>query len=181
LGLKSSTKFELSLIQRIITDIRVFKHKYPLFFYINGLVILVYFFQFLVKTEITPLGYFSLYSQAAVKQKTYSQNLPFNQLTNQPIDIYNSKGTAFLMHEIVTTRYEILGNSSFCNPQFDKAKKLYLPATNDCGKLQEFKKWYYQYCINNHIQVPSFDYFTIKKCYFSEGKLISFEDVEINN
>ena len=137
MGLKSSTKFELSLIQRIITDIRVFKHKYPLFFYINGLVILVYLFQFLVKTEITPLGYFSLYSQAAVKQKTYSQNLPFNQLTNQPIDIYNSKGTAFLMHEIVTTRYEILGNSSFCNPQFDKAKKLYLPATNDCGKLQE--------------------------------------------
>ena len=179
--LKSSTKFELGLIQRLITDIRVFKHKYPLFFYINGLLIIVYFIQFVIKTEITPLGYFSLYSHAASQQKTYSQNLPFNQLTKQPIDIYNSKGTSFLMHEIVTTRYEILGNSTFCNPQFDKAKKLHLPVSNDCEKLHEFRKWYYQYCINNYIQVPPFEYFTVKKCYFSVGKLIGFEDVKINN
>lgn len=169
------------MIQRIITDIRVFKHKYPLFFYLNGFLILVYLSQFVIKTEITPLGYFSLYSQAASQQKTYSQNLPFNTLSNQPINIYNSKGTSFLLHEIVTTRYEILGNSSFCNPQYDKAKKLHLPVANDCDKLQEFRKWYYQYCINNHIQVPSFEYFTVKKCHFSEGKLIGFEDVEIKN
>ncbi len=179
--LKSSTKFELGLIQRLIIDIRVFKHKYPLFFYINGLLILVYLLQFVVKTEITPLGYFSLYSQSTSKQKTYSQNLPYDLIKNQPINIYNSKGTSFLIHEIVTTRYEILGNSTFCNPQYDKAKKLHLPVTNDCGKLKKFRQWYYQYCINNDIQVPSFEYFTVKKCYFSEGKLIGFEDVKINN
>ena len=74
------------------------------FFVFVLIVFGVYAVQLVLKTEITPLGYFSLYSNSTPKLDAYTQILPSVGEANIPVDIYQLPGTGFIMMEILPTR-----------------------------------------------------------------------------
>jgi len=168
------------MLRQFINRINGFYKKYPSFFYLYCVVFLLYFFQIITKIEITPLGYFSLYSQPMHPQTAYEQILPFNLKTNLPINIYESNGGAFLPLEILPTRLEILGNKKRDVEIENLRGKIGYSASSIEIKSQEaFKKWYYNYCISTNVKLPEFQYFELRKCYFKNGNLMSSEPLKI--
>jgi hypothetical protein len=154
--------------------IKEFKKDYPFFFIVYVLVFVLYAGQLLLRMEITPLGYFSLYSQPMMPQTSYVQNLPFDKKKNLPIDIYHTNGTSFLIFEIVPTRYEVLSNAPFCNPAYQKLKQFGVSFNNEeCQNLKSFEDWFYTYCKSQNLEMPSREDFEIRQCYFKNGKLLS--------
>jgi len=155
----------------IFSDIRLFKQHHPKFFWFSTLVVVLYFSQFILKTEITPLGYFSLYSNKMQEQKAYYQILPFDTIRQEPINIYQTNGTGFLMMEILPTRYEILANSDHCNQMNFRLQRLGLRDNNlyDCQNLKSFKDWMYLYAYRQGIDMRHAE---LRMLGFKNGVLI---------
>lgn len=147
----------------------------PLFFVFSLIVLGLYGLQMVIKTEITPLGYFSLYSDPAFEQASYAQNLPVKG--DQPIDIYQLRGERFLMMEILPTRYEILANSDHCNQMQHKLKRMGISDNNccDCKQLKNFNPWFKQYTFRLGVDTVGFE---LKTAKFKNGKLINLEHVK---
>jgi hypothetical protein len=151
-----------------------FFNKHPFFFVLYVLISILYVGQLILRMEITPLGYFSLYSQPMLPQDAYVQNLPFDKKQNQPIDIYNTSGTSFLMLEILPTRYEVLSNAPFCNPAYEKLKQFGMSFNNEeCQNLKSFEDWFYTYCKSQNLEMPSREDFEVRQCYFKNGQILS--------
>ncbi len=154
--------------------IKLFKTKEPGFFYLYVIVFVLYISQLALRIEITPLGYFSLYSNPMSIQSFYSQNLPFNNKNNQAIDIYNQSTSLFLPLEILPTRYENLSQAPNDNPLSQKLNQLGIKInTKDSLEYGKFKLWYYNYCIQQNIKLPDYKDFDIKHCNFKNGQLLN--------
>jgi len=132
------------MLRKHINALKAIRKNHPLFFFFALMVIGLYGFQLLAKIEITPMGYFSLYSDAAYPQEAYFQVLPEENKSGKPYNIYRTPGTTFLMLEILPTRYDILRRAEHCNPMNPKLKRLglYDGNTCDCDKLEAFHDWF---------------------------------------
>jgi hypothetical protein len=135
--------FEMRIVHYFKYILRNYK-KFSIFVFI---VLGLYSIQLVLKIEITPLGYFSLYSNRSNEQNEYFQILPTNKLESVPLNIYQADGSGFLMMEILPTRYKILKESENCNQMSDKLKRLGigLHSNEDCEALERFNKWFIQY------------------------------------
>lgn len=109
-------------------------------------VSLLYLMQFILRIEITPLGYFSLYSDPTPAMPYYTQALPADEKGN-PVNIYKGKGSSFLMYEILPTRFKILSESENCNQMGYKLRHfgIQLSDTEDCKSLRNFDIWFAKY------------------------------------
>lgn len=165
------------MLKEILSDVRLYRQNYPRFFIFSVVVLMLYASQFLIKTEITPLGYFSLYSNRAMPQKAYFQILPMDTQTQTPKDIYRLKGTAFLMMEILPTRYEILANSDHCNQMNHRLRRIGLGDDNtaDCQQLQNFRNWLPVYASRVGINLKGTQLMQIG---FNEGKIVEVKHVK---
>lgn len=130
----------------IVQYLRQIKRTHKRFFAFACSVLSLYGLQLLLKTEITPIGYFSLYSNRTPVQTVYRQILPVSA-NGKPEDIYRVKGSGFLMLEILPTRYQILSASDHCNQMNHKLQRigLYDDNTDDCAKLNRFHTWFRLY------------------------------------
>lgn len=148
----------------------------PILFYSSFVILGLYALQILLRIEITPLGYFSLYSDPMKEQPTYHQILPFDSAREKPINIYNVPGTGFLMLEILPTRYEILAGSDHCNQMNHKLRRIGLGDNNccDCDKLKAFEHWFGVYMKRQDLDVKAFK---LKLCGFKDGRLKELKDV----
>ena len=148
------------------------------FFVFVVVVFVLYALQLALKTEITPLGYFSLYSNATPKMDAYTQILPSAGEDNVPVDIYQLPGTGFIMMEILPTRYQILMNSENCNQMNHKLHRIGLSDRNtcDCENLKQFVNWYKVFAKRQGIDL--FDHYKIKEFGFLNGEIIRVKDVE---
>ena len=148
------------------------------FFVFVLIVFVVYAVQLVLKTEITPLGYFSLYSNSTPKLDAHTQILPSVGEDNIPVDIYQLPGTGFIMMEILPTRYQILKGSENCNQMNHKLKRIGLSDNNacDCEKLKQFTTWYKLYAKRQGIELS--EQYKIKEFGFLNGKIISVHDVQ---
>lgn len=163
------------MIKTSIEKIKILWRQSPLFFIFSLIVLGLYGLQMLIKTEITPLGYFSLYSDPAFEQTSYAQNTPVKG--NEPINIYNLRGERFLMMEILPTRYEILANSDHCNQMQHKLKRMGFSDNNccDCNQLRGFNTWFKEYAFRSGVDTIGFE---LKTGYFKNGKIIKLEHVK---
>ncbi|MEZ4805615.1 MAG: hypothetical protein R2852_09070 [Bacteroidia bacterium] len=111
------------------------------------IVLGLYSIQLVLKVEITPLGYFSLYSNRSEEQNAYYQILPYNRSDSSPLNIYEAPGSGFLMMEILPTRFKILKESQGCNQMSYKLKGLgvEINGNEDCEELRRFNKWFVLY------------------------------------
>jgi hypothetical protein len=145
------------MFKRKFSELSTIKKNHPVFFFCAAFIIFLYGLQFVLKVEITPLGYFSLYSDPAYTQKSYPQILPVCMKGRESKhslglkadfdSIYEVKGAGFLMLEILPTRYDILRKSDHCNQMNHKLQRLGLHDENsrDCEALGEFEKWFSTY------------------------------------
>ncbi|MFM6984909.1 MAG: hypothetical protein ACKOXF_12300 [Chitinophagaceae bacterium] len=165
------------MLKQILSDIRLYRQNYPGFFIVSVLVLVLYASQFLIKTEITPLGYFSLYSNRAMPQNAYYQILPVDTLNKRPKDIYQLKGTSFLMMEILPTRYEILANSDHCNQMNHRLRRIGLGDNNleDCQQLQRFRKWLPVYASRIGMDLRGAE---LMQVGFNNGKIVDIAHVK---
>ncbi len=165
------------MLQQWKNDVLVYRKKYPGFFLFTCIILFFYGLQFAIKTEITPLGYFSLYSNRALPQSSYSQILPYDTIKQAPINIYELKGTQFLMMEILPTRYELLANSDHCNQMNHRLRRIGLGDNNtsDCQNLQRFREWLPIYA--SRIQLD-LSHAPIKNIAFSQGNIVDIKDVK---
>lgn len=140
------------MLRQKIDEVRAVRKQHPRFFWFAVVVLFLFGLQMVLKVEITPLGYFSLYSDPAYPQKEYKQFLPVN-VVRKPntvstkvdlMNIYKAPGTGFLMLEILPSRYDILKRSDHCNQVNHKLQRLGLHDNNqsDCKQLEEFNKWF---------------------------------------
>lgn len=153
--------------------------KSNLGFFVFVLVVFVlYAIQLVLKTEITPLGYFSLYSNETPKMDAYSQILPSAGEDNVPVDIYQLPGTGFIMMEILPTRYQILKNAENCNQMNHKLKRIGLSDNNtcDCEQLKQFSDWYRVFANRQGIELS--DRYKILEFGFLNGEIVRTKDVE---
>ena len=148
------------------------------FFVFVVVVFFLYAIQLVLKTEITPLGYFSLYSNATPKLDAYTQILPSAGEDNIPADIYQLPGTGFILMEILPSRYQILKNSDHCNQMNHKLKRIGLSDMNtcDCEQLKQFSAWYKVFAKRQGIELS--DHYKIKEFGFLNGELKHSTDVE---
>jgi hypothetical protein len=160
------------MFEKKIRELRDIRKNHPFFFFFSHGVIFLYALQILLKTEITPLGYFSLYSNPAYPQIAYSQILPAYQGSEKPVNIYEAKGTGFLMLEILPTRYEILRRSDHCNQMNHKLQRigLYDKNTRDCAELEKFHEWLPVYM--QRIGLPLHGPYELRDFGFKNGALI---------
>ncbi len=165
------------MLKKILSDIRLYRQNYPRFFIVSVIVLMLYASQFIIKTEITPLGYFSLYSNRAMPQNAYYQILPVDTTSQEPKDIYQLNGTAFLMMEILPTRYEILANSDHCNQMNHRLRRIGLgdDNTTDCQQLQSFKKWLPIYASRIGFELKGTQ---LMQVGFNEGKIVEIKHVK---
>lgn len=150
------------------------KTQHKRFFYFAIIIGCLYSAQLLLKFEITPLGYFSLYSNYTPHEAYYEQILPFDA-EGKPINIYASSGTKFILAEILPTRYALIKNSPNGQPNSQRLMQLGLPHHNESICLQQFPKWYRQWLIANGYLTLSDSLFI---CGFSQGQLIHKRYVE---
>ncbi len=148
------------------------RKNHPFFFFFAASVIFLYGVQLLIKTEITPLGYFALYSDPAFPQEAYIQALPASSPDHKPVNIYNTKGQGFLMLEILSTRFFILGKSDHCNQMNHKLQRLGLGDNNntDCRELEKFHQWFQTYLKKQGINIK--DNYLLNEFGFKDGRLI---------
>ena len=165
------------MIKKIMSDVRLYRQNYPRFFIFSAVVLVLYASQLLLKTEITPLGYFSLYSNRAMPQKAYYQILPLDTQTQIPRNIYQLKGTAFLMMEILPTRYEILANSDHCNQMNHRLERIGLSddITTDCQQLQNFRNWLPIYASRIGMALNGTQ---LMQVGFNQGKIVEIKHVK---
>lgn len=158
------------MLKPTLNHISEIKKSHPAFFIFSVVVLSVYALQLLIKTEITPLGYFSLYSNPMQKQATYHQILPFDTIENRPLNIYEAPGTGFLMLEILPTRYEILANSDHCNQMNHKLRRIGFGDNNlhDCQNLKAFKNWFKDYATWQGINMQNA---VLLDCGFSQKQI----------
>ncbi|MCC6817606.1 MAG: hypothetical protein IT245_01765 [Bacteroidia bacterium] len=164
------------MFRRPINDIALLKKSHPRFFLFSVFVLVLYAAQLLIKTEITPLGYFSLYSNAMEEQASYHQILPFDTVNKKLINIYQAKGTGFLMLEILPTRYDILSKSDHCNQMNHKLRRIGLGDNNfeDCQKLSNFNSWM---TIYGQRQGFNLSPTILVDCGFKDGQLIEMNRI----
>ena len=139
---------------------------------------MVYLFQLISKTEITPLGYFSLYSNATPRMSSYPQILPSVGNGNLPLDIYQLPGTGFIAMEILPTRYQILKHADHCNQMNFKLQRLGFSDQNkcDCEKLKLFQSWFLKFAHRQGIELsPNYQ---LKEFGFYNGQLLNVKNVE---
>jgi hypothetical protein len=148
------------------------------FFVFVVVVFVLYALQLVLKTEITPLGYFSLYSNETPKMDAYSQILPSTGEDNVPVDIYQLPGTGFILMEILPSRYQILKNAENCNQMNYKLKRIGLIDNNicDCENLKRFSVWYKVFAKRQGIELS--DSYKIKEFGFLNGQIIRTKDVD---
>ncbi len=148
------------------------------FFVFVLVVFVLYAIQLALKTEITPLGYFSLYSNETPKMDAYNQILPSSGEDNVPVDIYQLPGTGFIMMEILPTRYQILKNAENCNQMNHKLKRIGLIDNNtcDCEQLKQFSAWYKVFASRQGIELSN--RYKIKEFGFLNGEIVRTKDVE---
>lgn len=164
------------MLGRITNNIANLKKEHPAFLVFATIILSLYFMQMMLKTEITPLGYFSLYSNEMKEQNAYYQILPYDTVKHQIVDIYSAKGAGFLMMEILPTRYEILANSDHCNQMNNKLRRLGLGDNNvsDCQNLKKFKSWMKVY---GHRQGFDFEHIVLRNCGFKSAKLLEMNNI----
>lgn len=160
------------MLKKKMRELRDIRNNHPFFFFFSHGVILLYVLQIVLKTEITPLGYFSLYSNPAYPQTSYSQILPAYPGSETPVNIYDAKGTGFLMLEILPTRYDILRRSDHCNQMNPKLQRLGLYDNNshDCRELEKFHDWLPVYM--QRIGMPLSGPYELRDFGFKNGSLI---------
>ncbi len=158
------------MLKSTLNNISDIRKSHPGFFKFSVIVLSVYALQMLIKTEITPLGYFSLYSNPMEEQTAYYQILPYDTVQKKPLNIYNTSGTGFLMLEILPTRYEILANSDHCNQMNHKLRRIGLGDNNlqDCQHLTSFKTWFKTYANSHGIDMK---HAVLLNCGFKDGEL----------
>jgi hypothetical protein len=150
------------------------KNHHKGFFVFTLIVASLYLSQLLFKFEITPLGYFSLYSQYTPKLPYYEQILPVDE-KGQPINIYEAPGTGFILREILPTRYWVINNSPNGQPLSDKMQKLGLHFHSEKDCLNGFPKWYKTWLkANGHTSVKD----SLFLCRFNQGQLIQKQYVQ---
>lgn len=159
------------MFRRQLDDIAILRKEHPAFFRFSVFVLGLYALQMLIKTEITPLGYFSLYSNPMKEQASYHQILPYDTVKAAPVNIYEVKGTGFLMLEILPTRYDILANSDHCNQMNAKLRRIGLGDNNlsDCQDLRIFRTWFSAYARLRGLQMNNT---VLLDCSFRNGKFI---------
>jgi hypothetical protein len=164
------------MLKKNIDAIKSVRYKHPRFFYFASCVILLFLLQLVIKTEITPLGYFSLYSDPAYPQASYKQVLPAEN--NMPLDIYSVKGTGFLMLEILPARYDILRQSDHCNQMNHKLQRIGLSDKNttDCARLGQFHNWFASYMGRLGLQTDTS--YQLLDFGFKDGKLLNSKPLD---
>lgn len=165
------------MLQQWKNELAEYRKKYPGFFVFTCIVLFFYGIQFAIKTEITPLGYFSLYSNRALPQTSYSQILPYDTVKKAPVNIYDLKGTQFLMMEILPTRYDILANSDHCNQMNHRLRRIGLGDNNasDCQELQRFREWFPRYAARLGVDLT---HAPVKSISFNAGKIVDINNVK---
>lgn len=151
----------------------------PSFFVFVVIFFLLYGLQLVFRTEITPLGYFSLYSNSTSSSESYKQILPTDIASNSPINIYKYKGSVFLPLEILPTRYEILRKSENCNQMNYKLKRFGFTDrnTNDCEELKRFKSWFKIYAARQGLILDDKNW-SLDEYGFLDGKLITRDSLQ---
>lgn len=165
---------------KLLKDFLIYTYKNkPSFFVFVIIFFLLYGLQLVFRTEITPLGYFSLYSDATSTSKSYKQILPTDLARNSPINIYKFKGTAFLPLEILPTRYEILRKSENCNQMNFKLQRFGFTDRNttDCEELKRFKQWFKLYAERQGLILKD-ENWSLDEYGFLDGKLISKDPLQ---
>lgn len=165
------------MLRRLISDSAKLRKEHPKFFWFSILVLAFYALQMVIRTEITPLGYFSLYSNPMQEQESYHQILPYDTLAQRPVDIYKTPGTGFLMMEILPTRYDILKHSDHCNQMNHKLRRIGLGDDNleDCIRLMEFDRWFKRYGVVQGLDLSNT---ILMDCGFKNGKLIKMKRLD---
>ena len=137
------------MFKKKLHEIKALKKTHPSFFLFAAGILILYFAQFAARTEITPLGYFALYSDPMKAQETYKQILPACPAGSATgiANIYKARGQGFLMLEILPTRYDILLKSDHCNQMNHRLQRLGFHDTNktDCDELTRFREWFNVY------------------------------------
>lgn len=139
------------------------------------LVFLLYGLQLILKIEVTPLGYFSLYSNVTPAQPAYYQILP--EVNGKPLNIYRAKGSGFLMMEILPTRYKILSESDHCNQMNFRLRRIGLGDNNntDCNELKKFDAWFRIYAGRQGFELE--EEYGLFEYGFLNGKMIKRDTV----
>lgn len=136
----------------------------------------LYICQLIFRVELTPLGYFSLYSNFTPDAAYYEQILPVGKDDGIPLNIYSTDGSGFLMHEILPTRYQVLKGSDHCNQMNHKLQRIGLSDENtaDCERLKNFRQWYAGYAHRHGM--PDSGKWELKVCGFKNGKLLNMHE-----
>ncbi len=172
------------MIKTKILDLKLIRKEHPFFFFFGAGLLFLYGLQFALKVEITPLGYFALYSNPSYPQASYQQILPIKGSEDQEskvdfVNIYDSKGMGFLMLEILPSRYQYLRKSDHCNPANHQLLRLgmYDANSTDCDQLQKFDKWFNIYMQRLNV-FDSFDTCLIMEASFKDGELIEWTAIK---
>lgn len=168
------------MFRRQLEDIANLRKEHPSFFWFSVVILSLYALQMLIKTEITPLGYFSLYSNPMKEQASYRQILPYDTVKAAPVDIYRVKGAGFLMLEILPTRYDILANSDHCNQMNAKLRRIGLGDNNltDCQDLKAFNTWFANYARLRGLQMSNT---VLLDCSFKNGIFMGGKTINDSN
>lgn len=157
------------------TYIKNIRKTDPGIFRFACLIFILYGFQLILKIEVTPLGYFSLYSNVTPTQPAYNQILP--AVNGKPLNIYTANGSGFLMMEILPTRYKILSESDHCNQMNFRLRRIGLGDNNDrdCHELKKFNKWFRVYAGRLGFELG--DDYDLYEYGFLNGKMIRRDTV----
>lgn len=163
------------MFRQLLTDVRKAKELSPGFFRFSVLVLVLYAMQMVLRIEITPLGYFSLYSNQMSEQQAYTQILP-QQSDSLPLNIYAGAGDQFLMLEILPTRYQILVHSDHCNQMNHKLERIGLKDNNccDCDKLASFNQWFKVYAHRAGLDSTGLQ---LREYGFKKGKIVNIHEI----
>jgi len=161
-----------------LDDWKAIKRKSPAFFYLSCFIFILYLAQLVLKIEITPLGYFSLYSHGAVEEPSYKMHLPSGP-DSLPLNIYEARGTAFLPLEIFPERYRVLKQTLNANQMDAKLKKMGIhtkqSGQNDFNNLSKFKFWYPLYL--NRLGFDT-QQVKVREFGFKKGEIVYINDLK---
>jgi hypothetical protein len=162
----------------IVQYLKQIRQTHKRFFGFVCSVLLLYALQLVLKTEITPIGYFSLYSNRTPAQSAYNQILPSSDSGKVPENIYLVNGSGFLMLEILPARYQILSASDHCNQLNHKLQRigLYDANTGDCEALKRFHSWFRLYAERIGLKLDAA--YTLQDCGFINGQLKSQKTIK---
>lgn len=139
----------------MLSQIFYLKKHHPRFLALTISLLFLYGLQFLLRSEITPFGYFSMYSDPAQPLKFYTQIIPADS-AGKPIDIYNNSWSSSFMFETLPARYNALIQKKNCS-QFNYKLAFWglQNQANDCENLKPFKTWFVKYAHATNLDLPA--------------------------